>query len=72
MVPNVKISQAVKPKLKYAELKHTRERMQEGGYRLICMMPELVNTYNQGQSSEYTLPTTVCCVFERWGAAKGK
>ena len=57
--------QVIKKKVLFRELEATAQKMREAGLRLVCMMPELVNTYDVGESSEYTLPTTVCCVFER-------
>ena len=65
MPQDVKTTQVIKKKVMYQELETVAKKMHEGGYRLACLMPEIVNTYNHGEDGEYTLPTTVCCVFER-------
>lgn len=59
------VNQTIKKKVKYDLLEQTVSKMLEGGYRLVCLMPEIVNTYNQGTDQEWTMPTTVACVFEQ-------
>ncbi len=56
------MTQVIKKQVLYRELEAVANKMHEDGYRLACLMPEFVDPATAGAA----MPTTVCCVFEKW------
>ena len=60
------MKQIIKKGVKFQNLEKEAEYRLQKGYQLVCLMPEMVHTYNVGGTGgeqEYTLPTLVTCVF---------